>query len=190
MIGGRAMAGLLAALLLAAPTWARRPTPVQIPGVGFLPDAPPRTGAGDGLCAAYRGALPEERGLVSSGEPENVSDSLSPLINDLLERPGRADFSLASLLDLSNGFVSMMGEHLAVGDFSGLACGEGCPFYPAGFAGAQPTYFGGRYRGFLNVPEAWTGKSLYVGMRADDGAYLKIFDRRGQDNVLVMTSGP
>lgn len=201
---GRALRGLFLFCLLVVPlhALAKTPTPQMIPLASFAPKEPPLAKEGEGLCAAFRVDRTDYLNIVEFAEgPGTEPLELWRRLNDYIDRgqgqtaqdralKRRVDFTVSHLLDLSNGIDNGLSN--GRGDYVGFACEWGCPFSPMDFLPGEMKldYFGARYRGFLNVPDAWAGRQLYMGLFANDAAYVAIFDApSGRTPILIMTTG-
>lgn len=187
----RSVVLFIALLLSTSSAFSLKPVEQKFPST-FLPTGKSLSSAGDGFCVRY-GEMPDDptKSKFIFHDELNPPGYLHDRINEFLDviRTG-SDFSHLQLFDFSNNYSAIEAR---AGDYQ-TTCGSplnrGCKFAPISTAGKD--YFVNRYRGFLNVLPAWMNKPVYVGVRTDDAAYLRIFDKTGTLPLsqLAFTGGP
>lgn len=148
---------------------------------------------GNGMCGAFRyaGDMPpfKDPPLDVKSSPNIVPDSINAFMDDPIG-VARVDQTLSSPFDLSND-VNDNGEN-SFGDYTATPeCKPAMPSDPnrwpgCAFPGSQGmnirSGFGTRYRGFINVEQAWVGQPLHLGFYSDDIVGVRIFwKKRGTD---------
>ncbi len=128
--------------------------------------------------------------------PESTT-AFNGAVNDLMERPPAYSpfhyYVLKTFFDLSNGVVS--GNDTSQGDFTNAMptaeCPSfGCTFYPNATPPTPTSFFGSRFRGYLNVTPGMVNKDLHFGFYVDDAVSFIIFDQtNNQYQVILRTPG-
>lgn len=156
---------------------ARAANPVIVPTA--TADAP--QGVGTGLCGATAiSPTPAlDFGNLNTGNfIGNMNSFMEAHLAD------RKESVIRTLLDLSNNNSS--GLQSSYGDFTDvmqpLCQVGGCDFD----YNDTTTSFGARYRGYLNVTPALSGKPIHLGLYADDAVSLAFFDKMGNTYPVMI----
>jgi len=150
------------------------------------PVAPSPSMLGTGLCTAERKSADPNFPQESSAFIATVNQLLDTRTEQ--ERLAYPDYVLDTPFDLSNNLND--GRTLSYGDFvnvvSGCSTGGigGCNFriIPVG---DSSTYFGSRFRGYLNVRPEMVGRPLHFGIYADQAVTFIIYDRNNVTYPII-----
>jgi outer membrane exchange protein TraA len=161
------MRPIFVVLVLLSTAAIAQPSPVVITG---LPVAPPIETPGPGLCASSRIStnpaldFPQTKPTFNAGVTSFLEANPSSRVTSVLR----------TIFDLSNN--NSGGILVSYGDFtnSDASCPTGgCEFQVTG----TTTSFASRFRGYLNISSAMTGRPLHFGFYADDAVSLTVYDR-------------